>query len=118
MIYIIGAIVIFFLLGYFLDAIDWLMDKIDGFTFFTQKLFNPKKPINEEVQKKKLVLTHIIDNEMCVGCGECEDVCSHKAMKVDVEKMRATCNHTLCTGCGACARVCPTDAIQVSLEYK
>jgi heterodisulfide reductase subunit A len=52
-----------------------------------------------------------VDEETCVGCGNCERTCAYDAVKVDARKMKAVVNAALCEGCGACAMSCPSGAM-------
>lgn len=54
-------------------------------------------------------LTSIVDEEQCIGCGLCEEICAYGAHYLENGK-----SHTiaaLCRGCGACAAECPRRAI-------
>jgi len=54
-------------------------------------------------------LTSVVDEEQCIGCGLCEEICAYGAHYVEDGK-----SHTiaaLCRGCGACAAECPRRAI-------
>jgi heterodisulfide reductase subunit A len=54
-------------------------------------------------------LTSVVDEEQCIGCGLCEEICSYGAHYLEEAK-----SHTiaaLCRGCGACAAECPRRAI-------
>jgi heterodisulfide reductase subunit A len=54
-------------------------------------------------------LTSVVDEEECIGCGLCEELCSYGAHYLEEGK-----SHTiaaLCRGCGACAAECPRRAI-------
>jgi len=54
-------------------------------------------------------LTSVVDEEQCIGCGLCEEICSYGAHYLEEGK-----SHTiaaLCRGCGACAAECPRRAI-------
>jgi len=54
-------------------------------------------------------LTSVVDEEQCIGCGLCEEICSYSAHYLEGGK-----SHTiaaLCRGCGACAAECPRRAI-------
>ncbi len=53
-----------------------------------------------------------VDDDLCTGCGYCENVCAYNAIEIDPKK-RARVNEVLCTGCGACAATCPSGAIQL-----
>ncbi len=55
-----------------------------------------------------------VDIEKCVGCGECEDVCTFGAISIVDEK--AVVDQDVCTLCGACAEACPEGAIEVKGE--
>jgi len=52
-----------------------------------------------------------VDIDKCVGCGECEDVCSFGAISIVDDK--AVIDQDTCTLCGACAEACPEGAIEV-----
>ncbi|HSQ87226.1 ATP-binding protein [Romboutsia sp.] len=47
----------------------------------------------------------IMNEELCIKCGKCEDVCRFNA----IENLKI--NPFLCEGCGACTLVCPKNAI-------
>lgn len=58
------------------------------------------------------------DQERCIGCHTCEEVCSETWFKVtDVEKSRIrilegeTLKAAFCNQCGECIEVCPAEAI-------
>ncbi|HKZ94731.1 MAG TPA: CoB--CoM heterodisulfide reductase iron-sulfur subunit A family protein [Candidatus Bathyarchaeia archaeon] len=54
-------------------------------------------------------LTSVVDEEQCIGCGLCEEICTYSAHYLEEGK-----SHTiaaLCRGCGACAAECPRRAI-------
>ena len=56
-------------------------------------------------------LTSVVDEEQCIGCGLCEEICSYGAHYLEEGK-----SHTLaalCRGCGACAAECPRRAISM-----
>ena len=52
----------------------------------------------------------IKDNDRCIACGKCREVCRFRAIdeQFDIDSY-------MCEGCGACAYVCPSDAITLSL---
>lgn len=58
-----------------------------------------------------------VDEELCIGCGQCETVCRWaynfppQAIKVDKEKGKAKVEEKHCQGCGWCWTLCPQDAI-------
>ena len=50
-----------------------------------------------------------VDEEKCVGCGNCEYVCPAQAISMVAEKAKINANK--CADCGACVQVCPHEAI-------
>jgi heterodisulfide reductase subunit A len=55
-------------------------------------------------------LVALMDEELCVGCGLCINVCPYGARTLNEEKRVVQVNVALCEGCGACAAVCPSGA--------
>jgi len=53
-----------------------------------------------------------VDAQLCVGCGQCVQVCPTGAISLDVEA-KPRVNASLCQGCNACASQCPTAAIRM-----
>ena len=51
----------------------------------------------------------IINDELCIGCGRCRNICAHDAITITSKK--ASMDHARCVGCGRCIGVCPTDAV-------
>jgi heterodisulfide reductase subunit A len=54
-----------------------------------------------------------VDEEICVGCGNCERTCAYEAVKVDKRKGKAMVQAVMCEGCGACSVSCPAGAINL-----
>jgi len=54
----------------------------------------------------------IIDQETCIGCGECVFTCTVQAIRLDGDK--AEIDRERCVECGNCLRIaeCPTGALQ------
>ena len=50
-------------------------------------------------------------NVKCVGCGQCEEVCSRKAIKI-IDK-KAKINYTKCIKCYCCHEICTYKAIDL-----
>jgi len=48
------------------------------------------------------------DDEPCISCGKCVDVCPERAIVIDDT---AQIDKDKCIGCGECMTICPTDAI-------
>ncbi|MFO7674882.1 MAG: CoB--CoM heterodisulfide reductase iron-sulfur subunit A family protein [bacterium] len=55
--------------------------------------------------------TACVDEDICVGCGNCEQTCAYGAVKVDSGRGVAVVNVALCEGCGACSVACPSGAM-------
>ncbi len=52
----------------------------------------------------------VVDEESCVGCGECILACPYAAIARNA-RGKAEVNPALCHGCGTCAATCPSGAI-------
>jgi heterodisulfide reductase subunit A len=52
-----------------------------------------------------------VDEEVCVGCGNCVSICVYDAAELDEKKGVSKINEGLCEGCGACAAGCPSGAL-------
>ncbi len=67
-----------------------------------------KPQINKE--KDVMLLSPVgVDEEKCIKCGECAEVCHYNAIAVIKDKVLFF--KELCHVCGACKIVCPVDAI-------
>ncbi len=67
-------------------------------------------------------ITATVDEELCRGCGKCQEVCEYNAINLDrrvldvepfvlAPMILAKVNEVVCKGCGSCASNCPTGAI-------
>lgn len=63
-------------------------------------------------QYLKNVATLDLDNQKCIGCGMCLEVCPHQVFKLESGKAWIQ-NKDSCMECGACARNCPIKAVSV-----
>ncbi len=69
-------------------------------------------PRNYTFQYIAEVVTLKLDEELCIGCGICEQVCPHEVFEVDNGKAKVIARDS-CMECSACARNCPVDALSV-----
>lgn len=53
-----------------------------------------------------------IDEDLCVGCGTCVDLCYNKAIELNDDNI-AERMEEFCAGCGVCAYHCPENAISL-----
>ncbi|HID87394.1 MAG TPA: CoB--CoM heterodisulfide reductase iron-sulfur subunit A family protein, partial [Anaerolineae bacterium] len=58
--------------------------------------------------------TATVEEEICSGCGVCQQVCVYEALSLNERRGVMIVNKVLCKGCGACAVACPSGAIRVS----
>ncbi len=56
----------------------------------------------------------VVNQEICSGCGICEELCAYGALSLHPWKGVMTVNEVLCKGCGACAAACPSGAMTLS----
>jgi MinD superfamily P-loop ATPase len=67
------------------------------------------KPQIDKEEDVMLLSPAEVDEEKCVNCGECAEVCHYNAIAVIKDKVLFF--KELCHVCGACKIICPTDAI-------
>jgi len=53
-----------------------------------------------------------IDEDLCIGCGTCVDLCYNKAIELNDDD-KAERIEEFCAGCGVCAYHCPENAISL-----
>ncbi|MBW2091270.1 MAG: 4Fe-4S binding protein [Deltaproteobacteria bacterium] len=61
----------------------------------------------------KNVVTLELDQQKCIGCGVCLDVCPHQVFRLDNGVAQIE-DRDACMECGACALNCPVEAVIVS----
>lgn len=71
-------------------------------------LLEPEVLEKEDYQGAKLAVK---DNQKCINCGLCEELCNFGAITSDFEV-----DEMKCEGCGLCAAKCPTDALELVLH--
>jgi heterodisulfide reductase subunit A len=54
-------------------------------------------------------ITATVDEDLCMGCGLCEELCPYGAPRIEEGKSKLI--EALCRGCGVCAAECPRRAI-------
>jgi NADPH-dependent glutamate synthase beta subunit-like oxidoreductase/ferredoxin len=72
-------------------------------------------PDEESVQVIAEPLVCSVKEELCRGCGRCEEVCEYSAitLKEKVEGVVvARVDLSICRGCGACVAICPSGAMR------
>ena len=55
-----------------------------------------------------------VDEDLCSGCGLCEESCPYGAILKDPETKKAKVIDVVCKGCGICASNCPENAIGIN----
>jgi NAD-dependent dihydropyrimidine dehydrogenase PreA subunit len=60
----------------------------------------------------KDVATLNLDENKCLGCGICLEVCPHEVFTMNGRHVRIN-NKDACMECGACSRNCPAGAVSV-----
>lgn len=54
----------------------------------------------------------------CIGCGRCQALCKHEAIRFEEETGHYVTDFSKCTGCLECVKGCPADARkQIGAEY-
>ncbi len=59
---------------------------------------------------KNKTITHIVQHELCTGCGTCKAVCKFGAIefRTDVLGFRYPVINDNCINCGKCVKICPS----------
>jgi NAD-dependent dihydropyrimidine dehydrogenase PreA subunit len=58
------------------------------------------------------IVTLTLDQQTCIGCGRCVEVCPHQVFIIE-EKKAKLADRDACIECGACALNCPVKALHV-----
>ena len=59
------------------------------------------------------VSTLVLDQDKCIGCGLCTEVCPHNVFELQNGKAEIM-DFNACMECGACVNNCPSNALEVS----
>lgn len=65
----------------------------------------------EEMAKLPPVVA-VLDEDLCIGCGNCVKVCGYNAIEMK-ENDIAKININNCDGCGLCVQICPNSALSL-----
>lgn len=52
-----------------------------------------------------------VEQELCIGCGDCIDICPSQAISLKSKKSRI--DQENCIGCAECISICPCEAIKI-----
>jgi Fe-S-cluster-containing hydrogenase component 2 len=55
-----------------------------------------------------------LDEDLCVGCGECGEICPFGALAFD--NGAPTLDEAACMGCGVCTSACTAGALALARE--
>lgn len=70
------------------------------------------KEVIDPAKEKKAPQVVVIDEEKCIGCTKCIQVCPPDCIIGAVKKMHTVIEKD-CTGCELCIEVCPVDCIDI-----
>jgi MinD superfamily P-loop ATPase len=56
-------------------------------------------------------LVAVLDQERCVSCGACVDLCADGA--ITIERFEVKLDPSRCSGCGSCVAVCASEALSL-----
>ena len=64
-------------------------------------------------------IERIVSQDLCIGCGSCQSVCSHSAISSAYKggMFLPLVDPSLCTNCGLCLKICPSNAVDVIKTY-
>jgi len=60
--------------------------------------------------------TLCFDQDQCVGCAICVDVCPSEALEMESTDLLPRLITERCTSCAKCVQECPTGAIDLSVS--
>lgn len=59
-----------------------------------------------------------VDNEKCIKCNQCWQVCPDSAIRVEEKTGKISIDYRYCKGCLICVKQCPVKAISKEVEKK
>ena len=74
-------------------------------------------PVNVRVPIERDNPSILRNEELCVKCGRCRDVCTDPIGVLGTYSLEQTGGKAICIHCGQCANVCPTASITEVYEY-
>lgn len=69
---------------------------------------------DEDFYEKSRFIAYMDDEDACVGCGACEEICPFRK-SIKVVDGKAVVDNERCHGCGNCVTHCPTGAIKMKI---
>ncbi|MCK5311812.1 MAG: 4Fe-4S binding protein [Desulfobacteraceae bacterium] len=67
----------------------------------------------EDIRYIDDVSTLVLNQDKCIGCGLCTEVCPHNVFELRNKKSTIV-DFNACMECGACVNNCPSNALEVS----
>ena len=67
----------------------------------------------ENIRYLDNVSSLVLNQDECIGCGLCTEVCPHNVFELKKNKA-VIIDFNACMECGACVNNCPSNALQVS----
>jgi Pyruvate/2-oxoacid:ferredoxin oxidoreductase delta subunit len=76
----------------------------------------PTKPsrTDSDGNRRFQKMTAVIDQERCMNCGLCVDLCQEQAINMNLNNYTVEIDSSKCSGCGSCVNDCPGEAISLS----
>ena len=74
-------------------------------------------PLNIRVAIDKENPSIMRNEDLCIKCSMCSNVCSNQINVLNQYKLEDTLDHAICINCGQCANVCPVGSITEKEEY-
>jgi NAD-dependent dihydropyrimidine dehydrogenase PreA subunit len=67
----------------------------------------------EDIRYLDDVSSLVLNQDNCIGCGLCTEVCPHNVFELRQGKAEII-DFNACMECGACVNNCPSNALEVS----